>query len=68
MTTQAQHLCLTWSDILYQLHSLSTHGEAEAQLVLLHNHTSVHKSSAWGEEEEEEAVMSGGMTLNETRI
>lgn len=38
--------CTTWSDILYQLDSLSTHCEAETQLVLLHDHTSVHKSSA----------------------
>lgn len=48
--SQQHHLScerLTWSDILHELDSLSTNCEAEAELVLLHHHTSLDKTRTW---------------------
>lgn len=40
-------MLLTWSDVLHELDSLSTHREAETELVLLHDHTPLDKTGTW---------------------
>lgn len=49
--TLDKHICIDWvlcvdtrTDVLHQLDSLAAHGEAEAQAVLLYDHTSLHQT------------------------
>lgn len=39
---------LTWPDVLHQLDPLSTHSEAESQLVSLYDYASLDQTLTWG--------------------
>lgn len=51
----------TWTNVLHQFNSFSAHGKAEAQIVPLYDHTSLHQTCSWKERQQDGTGMQGNM-------